>query len=79
MMPHGHNGTGPVTVRVSRDADFEAFDRLPPEVRHALNNTVFKYIASEIAIQVRSLGPQRVAELMPLVDQRTLDKERARG
>jgi hypothetical protein len=79
MSPHGHNGTGPLTVRVSREADFEAFDRLPPEVRHALNNAAFKYVASEIAIQVRSLGPERVAELMPLVDQRTLEKEAARG
>lgn len=77
MSFHGHNGTGPDTVLVSRERDFAIFDELPPRVRKALNEAVFKYCAAEVAATVITFGEDRIAAAIPTVDQRMLNKERA--
>lgn len=76
-MKHGANGTGPISVDVSRERDFEVFDELPAEVRKALNEASFKYLSLDVAALVATIGAERVAAAMPLSDRRLLEKERA--
>jgi hypothetical protein len=71
-----HNGAGPVTRNVTLQRDFEIFDSLPACVREALNYSMFKYVAAEVAITVKSFGAERIAAAMPASDQRLLEKER---
>lgn len=72
---HGQNGTGPMTVRLNRERDFEVFDALPAEVRRALNESMFKRQATEIAAMVAKVGAARVVQLLPIADQRFLETE----
>lgn len=75
-MIRGANGTGPMTMLVSRERDFAVFDTLPPVVRQALNEAMFKYVAADVAALVATVGPDRVAAALPASDQRLLEKER---
>jgi hypothetical protein len=75
-MTHGANGTGPMSMLVSRERDFAVFDTLPEVVRQALNEAMFKYVAADVAALVATVGPDRVAAALPASDQRLLEKER---
>lgn len=73
------NGTGPRTVRVSREEDFAIFDTLPPDVRQAMNGALFNYAAHMVSEAVLQVGPDRVVKAIPASDQVTLDAERRKA
>ena len=74
-MMRGQNGVGPMTVRLNRERDFAVFDSLPPEVRRAMNESMFKRQAAEVAAMVHKVGAERVCQLLPIADQRFLESE----
>lgn len=58
------NGTGPATIRISRERDFAIFDELPPEIRKALNESWFNRSAEGIRPQLATIGVTRAAALL---------------
>jgi hypothetical protein len=55
------NATGPASIIINRERDYEIFDTLPAVVREAMNDSWFAYSSAEVAARLRKHSATRVA------------------